>query len=262
VSPITARAVLLFAVAACGEVLAFDRAPEVSRLFEQGGIQGTFVLYDVSQRKLTGHNVERANKRFVPASTYKIAHTLIGLSVGAIAGVDEVLPYGGKPQPFKSWERDMSLREAIAISNAAVYQELARRIGIVRMKEWIGILGYGNREIGPAVDQFWLTGPLAISAVEQVEFLARFAEAKLPASEGVLREVREIIRLESGNGWILYGKTGWENAPNPGVGWWVGWVQRGEQIFVFALNLDIHQTSDAGKRLELGKASLRALGIL
>ena len=49
--------------------------------------------------------------------------------------VDEVLPYGGKPQPRKEWERDMGLREAIKMSNVPIYQELARRIGIVRMRE-------------------------------------------------------------------------------------------------------------------------------
>ena len=52
------------------------------------------------------------------------------------------------------------------------------------------------------------------------------------------------------------------NAPNPGVGWWVGWVRKGERVYAFALNLDIQNAADASKRIELGKASLKALGVL
>ena len=60
----------------------------------------------------------------------------------------------------------------------------------------------------------------------------------------------------------MHGKTGWWNAPGPGLGWWVGWVDRQGRIFAFALNLDMRRAEDAGKRLELGKASLKALGVL
>ena len=67
---------------------------------------------------------------------------------------------------------------------------------------------------------------------------------------------------DQGEHWQLYGKTGWENAPEPGVGWWVGWVTKDDQVYAFALNIDIKKPSDAKKRLEIGKASLKALGIL
>src|SRR5690606_31944241 len=126
----------------------------------------------------------------------------------------------GKPQFMKSWEKDMGLREAIALSNVPIYQELARRIGLERMREQVAKLNYGNGEIGSTVDNFWLVGPLRISAVEQVEFLARLASQSLPAPKEHQLSVREIVRLEQKDGATLYGKTGWENAPNPGVGWW------------------------------------------
>src|SRR5919106_3466173 len=110
--------------------LDWQDSPAISQLFNNAGVEGAFVLYDVTAQSLIGYNLARASTRFIPVSTFKIANTLIGLSVGAVKNVDEVLPYGGKPQPFKAWERDMGLREAIALSNAAIYQELARRIGL------------------------------------------------------------------------------------------------------------------------------------
>jgi beta-lactamase class D len=67
--------------------------------------------------------------------------------------------------------------------------------------------------------------------------------------------------LEQGSHWRLHGKTGWQNAPGAGVGWWVGWVQRDGCVYAFAMNMDIQKASDAGKRAELGKASLKALGL-
>jgi beta-lactamase class D len=242
--------------------LDWQDSPRIGQLFQDAGVTGTFVLYDVTAQRLIGHNQARATTRFVPASTFKIPNTLIGLSVGAVQNVEEVLPYGGKPQPFQTWEKDMSLREAITLSNVAIYQELARRIGLERMRNGVTKLGFGNGDIGSVVDTFWLVGSLQISAVEQTHFLARLAQETLPFPKPLQASVREIIRLEQKDNWTLYGKTGWLNAPNPGVGWWVGWVQKEGRVYAFAVNIDMRQATDANKRVELGKASLKALGIL
>ena len=236
---------------------------EVGELFKNAGVEGTFVLYDVSSQTHIGHDEARANRRFVPASTFKIPNTLIGLSVGAVKSVDDPLPYKGPAQPFiQAWARDMGLREAIALSNVPIYQELARRIGLERMREGVVALDYGNMEIGAGVDVFWLNGPLRISAVEQARFLARLARGALPLPAAVQQSVREIVLLERGPNWTLHGKTGWENAPGPGVGWWVGWVEKEGRIYAFALNMEMQNPSDGNRRLELGKASLKLLGIL
>jgi beta-lactamase class D len=254
--------VLLALIALQGCSTSWKDSAEVGALFKSAGVTGTFVLYDVDAGIFTGHNQSRSEVRFVPASTFKIPNSLIGLSVGAVKSVDDVLPYGGKPQPFEAWEKNMGLREAITLSNVPIYQELARRVGLERMRENVSKLGFGNADIGATVDTFWLEGPLKISAAEQARFLARLAQGRLPIPEHVQERVREIVLLEQGENWQLYGKTGWENAPGPGIGWWVGWVQKNDRVYTFALNIDIQQASDASKRVEIGKASLQALGVL
>src|SRR5690606_11159013 len=228
----------------------------------RSGVVGTFVVYDVTADKLIGHARARAETRYIPASTFKIPHSLIGLSVGAVKDVNEVLPFGGKPQPFKSWEQDMSLRDAIKISNVPIYQELARRISLSRMKKQLGKIKYGNGKIGEVVDNFWLVGPLEISAEEQVRFLARLAEGTLPFAETVQQQVRDITLLEQQGDWALHGKTGWASDSEPEIGWWVGWVAKQGKVYSFALNLDMVTANDAEKRIELGKASLKLLGVL
>lgn len=147
--------------------LRWEDSPLLSQLFQQAGVTGTFVALS-GDGTLIGTNRPRALTRYVPASTFKIANSLIGLSVGAVATVDTVLPYRSEAPPFSpAWERDMGLREAIAVSNVPIYQELARRIGLARMREAVTRLDYGNRAVGQEVDTFWLRGPLAINAVEQ-----------------------------------------------------------------------------------------------
>jgi beta-lactamase class D len=180
-----------------------------------------------------------------------------------VASVDEVLPYRSNDPPFSpAWEKDMGLRQAMVVSNVPIYQELARRIGLERMRQGVVKLGYGNEQIGTQVDRFWLRGPLAISAVEQTLFLNRLARKQLPFPIPAQRAVAAITVVERGEGWVLHAKTGWQNGPGAGVGWWVGWVERGGRVYPFALNLDLGGRADADLRLSLGRAALKATGVL
>lgn len=251
----------IFLLAGQAHAIDVEQSPELEKQFNAAAVNGTFVVYDVSADRRVIYNLPRAEKRFIPASTFKIPNSLIGLSTGAVQSVDEVLPYGGKPQPFKSWEQDMGLRDAIKISNVPVYQELARRIGLERMRENLAAIPYGNTETGNQVDTFWLKGPLQISAMEQTTFLAQLAQGALPFPPDAQQSVRDIVKLEQKDGRVLYGKSGWTTTPDPDIGWWVGWVTNGEDIFSFALNIDMPDKSDVAKRVELGKACLRELGI-
>jgi len=231
--------------------------PGVPDLFQARGIEGTFVLYEPDTEKLVTVNEERAHERFVPASTFKIANSLIALETGAVTSVDEVLPYGGEPQPFDKWERDMSMREAIAMSNVAIYREVARRIGLERMTAMLKELDYGNSDPGKVADRFWLDGPLAISAVEEAKFLARLARNELPLSTETQAAVREIVLLEEKDGAKLYGKTGWDFAEGGGgLGWFVGWVEREGKVHAFALNMNMTENEQAEWRIPLAKEYL------
>jgi beta-lactamase class D len=235
---------------------------DLDAVFAENGVAGTFVLYDVATDHLTLINAKRAERRFVPASTFKIANTIIALETGVVKDENEIIPYGGQPQPFKTWEKDMSMREAIALSAVPIYQELARRIGLERYREWLPRLDFGNRQTGTIVDTFWLDGPLEISAVEEARFVARLAQQKLDASIRSQSIARDIIRLESRDGKILYGKTGWRFSSTPNLGWWTGWVEHNGKISAFSLNIDMPAATDAPKRVAVGKTMLSKLGVL
>nr|WP_077689128.1 MULTISPECIES: class D beta-lactamase [Nocardiopsis] len=244
--------------------VATEEREDLEAAFSEEGVEGTFVLYDVRRRTAVVVGPEEARERAVPASTFKLANTLIGLQTGAVEDVDEVLPYGGEPQPVSAWERDMSLREALPASNVPVYQELARRVGHQRMATWVDRFGYGNRSVGGAdsVDRFWLEGPLEISAMEQTSFLAGLALADLPVDTGHQQALHEIAEVEEGDGYTLYAKSGWGRGADSAPGWWVGWVERGEDVYTFALRVEVEEDGDAGLREPLAREMLVELEAL
>lgn len=122
---------VFFLFAFSAPAAAWEESLQIGELFKSAGVKGTFALYDAGAQRYIGHNEARAHQRFVPASTFKIPNSLIGLSTGAVKSIVMVIPYKGPPRPFiPAWARDMGLREAIALSNVPLYQELARRIGL------------------------------------------------------------------------------------------------------------------------------------
>lgn len=244
--------------------LNFINSKEIEKIFQENQVKGTFVLYNPQNNSFTGYNKERAEERFYPASTFKIYNSLIGLETGVVKNVDEVFyKYNGEKVFLKSWAQDSNLRYAIKVSQVPAYQLLARKIGIEKMQNEINKLNFGNKQLGKKVDQFWLRGPLKISAVEQCELLAKLANGELPYSENNQKQIQDITILESTESWTLHGKTGWatSNIEIP-VGWFVGWVEKNGEIYSFAINLEMKDGKNLPKREEIAKDSLKALGVL
>jgi hypothetical protein len=99
---------------------------------------------------------------------------------------------GLKDSPVAEWNRDNSLASGMRYSTVWFYQEVARRAGERRMQQWIDKAGYGNRDIGGGIDTFWLSGALRISAEQQIDFLRRLADDRLPFSPRAQEIVRRI----------------------------------------------------------------------
>ena len=239
---------------------------KVADIFEKSETIGTFVVHDTKTDYLLMFNEMRAHQAFYPASTFEITNSLIALKTKAVYDEDEVFyQYEGYSYfNMKEWENDASLRSGIKVSHVPAFQELARRIGLQNMREQLDVLDYGNREVGNNVENFWLEGPLKISAVQQVYFLTALAQGTLSYPEEVQEAVRDICLLEQGDSWVLYGKTGWATKEkDPGIGWFVGWVNKDGHIYSFSLNIDMtHGEQDLPKRVQLAKESLHALEII
>lgn len=240
----TAALLLLMSLVPLNPITAPAAASPLSQSFQEAGVEGTLRIERLGDGRRWVHDAERAARRMLPASTFKIPHSLFALHVGAVESVDEIVPWDGKHRQIEAWNRPLSLRQAIAVSAVPVYEEIARRIGVERMQAEIERTGYGNQNIGGTIHRFWLRGPLMISADEQIGFLKKLHARSLPYSRAHQEAVIDIIELKRGDGWVLRAKTGWALSADPDVGWLVGWLEAGEEVYVFAINIDIVDRSD------------------
>lgn len=231
---------------------------EWARIFKEHDVLGTFVLKNISTQETIFHDRERSMNSYVPASTFKILNSMIALQVASITSAEDTIRWDGMDKGNKLWNRDHTMESAFPVSCVWFYQELARRTGEQKMREWIEKSNYGNKRMGTEVDRFWLDGPLSISAIEQIHFLEKLVKNGLPFEEAVQVKVKEIMLTDSTATYSMCSKTGWAQR----IGWNVGFVQTPAEVWVFAMNMDMEDISRAAARTSITYAILREEGII
>ena len=99
---------------------------ELAKLFSERNIKGTIIISSLDGKTEYLYNKERAEKRFLPASTFKIPNTLIALGEEAISNEREVIKWDGKNREWSAWNKDQTLETAFPISCVWFYQEVAK----------------------------------------------------------------------------------------------------------------------------------------
>jgi beta-lactamase class D len=249
-----------------------DVAPQRSEIrdalakhFADEGTVGTFVGYMTDDYLIIASDTDRSGQPFLPASTFKIPNSLIALETGVVEDPDkDVFKWDGIKRDIEAWNRDHTMRSAIAASAVPVYQEIARRIGAERMQQYVDLLDYGNHNIGGGIDQFWLTGDLRIDPIRQIDFVDRLRRGVLPVSKRSQDLVRDILPVTKAGDAIIRAKTGVVGAQNgrPPLGWLVGWAEKGSTQTVFALNIDVREPRHVAARMTLAQACLTDIGAI
>jgi beta-lactamase class D len=237
----------------------------LARRFTDAGTEGTFVGYKVDDYLLITSDGNRSGEAKLPASTFKIPNSLIALETGVVGDPDkDVFKWDGVTRSIEAWNRDHTLRSAIAASAVPVYQEIARRIGSKRMQKYLDLLEYGNRDIGGGIDQFWLTGDLRIDPIQQVDFVDRLRRSALPVGKRSQEQVADILPLTRVGDSVIRAKSGLLGAEigKPTLGWLVGWAEKGSTSTVFALNLDVREPRHIADRMNLTQACLADIGAI
>lgn len=203
-------------------------------IFEKHHVQGTMIIYDPETGKYSGYNEAKWDSGYLPASTFKIANTLIGLETGVIDS-GYVFKWDGDKRRMQLWEEDLPLKEAFRVSCVPCYQELARKIGIERMKTSLKAIEYPGMDVTQEnIDLFWLEGKSRITPRQQVDFIRRFYEGKLPLKASVVQTVKSIMINEVTADYTLSCKTGWAIRNGNNYGWFVGFVETKGKVFYFA----------------------------
>jgi beta-lactamase class D len=235
---------------------------DLAKLFSDRKVKGTIIISSLDGKTEYLHNKERAEKRYLPASTFKIPNTLIALDEGVIADEKELIKWDGKDKGRDAWNKDQSLETAFPVSCVWFYQELAKRIGNSKYLSHLDRINYGNKMTGPEITTFWLNGDIKISAREQIVFLKRLYNDELPYKKNHLQLLKKIMIVDKTPKYIIRAKTGWAMRINHQHGWYVGYVETNGQVWFFATNIEIKNNSDAAYRKEITLEALKVKGII
>src|SRR5947207_2373427 len=138
------RNIMLSALAAGFAQLAlaapqFQEKAEWSRFFTEADAQGSIVVLDArgkSENTLV-YNAERAERRYSPASTLKIPHSLFALDAGLLRDEFQVIPWDGVKRSQPAWNQDQDLRSAVRNSTVWVFERIAKELGDARETAYI-----------------------------------------------------------------------------------------------------------------------------
>lgn len=235
---------------------------EIEKLFTQQGVNGTMVIASLHTGQIFIYNDSRANQRFSTASTFKILNTLIALEEKVISGKDELLKWDGHIYEFPDWNHDQTLESAFKVSCVWCFQEFARQIGAEKYRSYLHKLDYGRVNEPFEETTFWLDGSLQISAIEQVTFLKKVYQQSFPFSTSSYEILQQIMLIEKTPTFTIRAKTGWATRLTPQIGWYVGYIETANDVWFFAMNLDINEKNKLGLRQKLTLEALKTKGII
>ncbi|CDZ76585.1 Beta-lactamase OXA-1 precursor [Legionella massiliensis] len=200
--------------------------------------EGTCFLAKENQTLLKQEGKD-CEQRYAPQSTFKIALSLMGFDSGILKDESHPLwPYKKGyefyfnvqqyPKDPHSWIRDSCVWYS---------QVLTQDLGMERFKAYVDAFHYGNQDVSGdkgknnGLTRAWLSSSLAISPMEQIQFIQQIVNKKLALSPKAFTMTKKILYIqELFGGWKLYGKTG----SGQQQGWFVGWIEKDGRVIAFA----------------------------
>jgi len=149
--------------------------PEFKTILDSSLVEGAILIYDSKKDIYYSNDFEWCKKGFLPASTFKITNSIIALETKVVENDSTLFKWNGEKRRLKNWEQDLILKDAFHYSCVPCYQEIARKIGVEKMKKYLNKLDYGKMIVdSTSIDLFWLEGNSKITQFEQIDFLKRF----------------------------------------------------------------------------------------
>jgi len=238
---------------------------KLAKYFTENKVEGCFALMDNGTGKFSVHNLPMyRDSSYLPASTFKIVNSLIGLQTGKISSDSMVIKWDAVERRSE-WNKDLTMYEAFRVSSVPYYQEVARRIGRDTMQFWLDSLGYGSKRINSPIDSFWLDNSLKIKPDEQLGLVKRLYFNQLPFFKTYQEMVKRAMLFENNTNYRLGYKTGWGfDKKGNNIGWIVGWIEENNHPYFFVLNIQSPEKEFdmVGVRMKMLKDILKELGFL
>lgn len=247
-----------------------DEDKSLEKYFKENKVRGCFGLYNNATNQFTFYNKKRfTDSSYLPASTFKIVNSLIGLQTGVISSDSMVIKWDGVQRRIADWNKDLTMYEAFRVSAVPYYQEVARRIGKDRMEYWMDTVNYGAGskdtafQIKTAIDTFWLDNTLKLTSDEELGLVKMLYFNQLPFFKTYQEKVKKAMLFENETTYRLSYKTGWGKTENGDhLAWIVGWVEENNHPYFFVLNFESPDISAdiPTIRMKILKGILKQLG--
>jgi beta-lactamase class D len=242
----------------------------LAKYFNEHNLTGTFALFDNITGEFTVYNIDRyRDSAYLPASTFKIVNSLIGIETGKVKDSATMIPWDSVIRPITQWNRDLKMYEAFKYSAVPWFQELARRIGKDTMQHWLDTLGYGRSYGRPVIknnlDSFWLDNSVKVTADEQLGLVKKLYFSQLPFQPRSQRMVKNMMLMEDNSNYKLSYKTGWGHTEKEhALSWIIGWIEENRHPYFFVLQLESPDKDfDMDKvRLNMLKQILKQYGFM
>ncbi len=243
--------------------------PEFKKYFNNCNVEGASVIYDNNNHKWILSDTINTRKETLPASTFKIINLLIALETKTISSENEIVKWPGSIDTIKYDYRpdiyhDISVKEAFEVSAGWAFIELAKKIGKQNYQKYLKLSHYGNQDLSQTDADFWNFGAFGISPVNQVEFLKKLYEEKLPFSKRNIEIVKRVMISEQNSSYTIRSKTGWTRENEINTGWWVGYIENKNGVYFFATRLlqdrKMNRSDFGNCRKEITKFIFKDLG--
>lgn len=242
-----------------------NTANSLEKYFTKNKVEGCFALLDNGTGEFTVYNLARyRDSAYLPASTFKIVSSLIGLQTGKVSNDSMIINWDGIDRERAECNKDMSMYEAFRLSCPPWYQELARRIGKDTMQYWLDSLAYGNKKIS-RIDTFWLDNSLKIRPDEELGLVKRLYFNQLPFHQRNQEIVKRTMLFEDNTDYRLSYKTGLgKTEAGKQLAWITGWIEENKHPYFFVLNLESAEANAdiPTIRMKILKDILAQLGFL
>ncbi len=225
------------------------------------------IIADASATDILGQSGD-CETRVTPASTFKIALAVMGFDSGFLKNNHTpLLPFREGYPDFggEAWKQPTDPMRWLQYSVVWYSQQITHALGEKTLRDYATKFHYGNADFSGdrgkdnGLERAWIASSLAISPLEQINFLRQLVSHQLPVNPKAIDQVKEIVGVTVlPNGFEVHGKTGMAFPRNPdysfneanAYGWFVGWVIKDSHTYVFArlIQDETKQNSSAGNR--------------
>lgn len=215
---------------------------DFQKYYDSLNLKGSTTVYDYKNKQWFFTDKQDAEVASLPASTFKIINSLVALEYNAVQDENEVFKWDGEPKlhlgtAVSVWNKDTDMKNAYKNSTIWFYVEVAKRIERSLYKKILKKCRYGNGNYTEKGTDFWNYGDFAITPKNQIDFLIKLYENRLPFSAPTMDKVKEIMISEQTEAYTFRDKTGWTRKIGQDIGWWVGYMETKDNVYFFATRL-------------------------